>query len=143
MQAELNRHAPAIARAAEAALDRGAYAGGAFILDPDEFAAAPADSIDYAVMEKTARARLAGPLDVGWSDVGSWSALPPGDHGGVSLDCAGNLLVSDGPFIAALGVDDLVIVATGDAVLVAPRARAEEVKKIVAELSARGRQDLL
>jgi mannose-1-phosphate guanylyltransferase len=112
----------------------------------------PADSIDYAVMEKLDGIATL-PLDCGWSDLGSWEALaevlPPDATGNFSrgdalaVEAAGNLLFADQGTIAILGVDDLVVVRTGDAVLVCPRSRSQEVRKLVAELSARGRRDLL
>jgi mannose-1-phosphate guanylyltransferase len=112
----------------------------------------PADSVDYAVMEKL-DGIYALPLDCGWSDLGSWSALDevlPADAAGntgrgdtVAVDAAGNLLFSDSGLIAVLGVRDLVVVRTGDAVLVMPKERAQDVRRIVAELGARGREDLL
>lgn len=112
----------------------------------------PADSIDYAVMEK-----LDGittfPLDCGWSDLGSWEALDevlPKDSQGnagrgdrLAVDARGNLLFADAGTIAVLGVEGLVVVRTGDAVLVCPKSRSQEVKRLVAELAARKREDLL
>jgi mannose-1-phosphate guanylyltransferase/mannose-6-phosphate isomerase len=112
----------------------------------------PSDSIDYAVMEKL-DSILTLPLDCEWSDLGSWEALTEvllkdgqgnasrGDT--LALDAAGNLLFSDAGTIVALGVQDLVVVRTGDAVLVCPKSRSQEVKRIVSELAARGREDLL
>ncbi|RPH57817.1 mannose-1-phosphate guanylyltransferase [bacterium] len=112
----------------------------------------PSDSIDYAVMEKL-DSILTLPLDCDWSDLGSWEALhevlPKGPQGNagrgdtLALDASGNLLFSDAGTIAVLGVEDLVVVRTGDAVLVCPRSRSQEVKRIVSELAARGREDLL
>jgi mannose-1-phosphate guanylyltransferase/mannose-6-phosphate isomerase len=118
----------------------------------------PAESVDYAVMEKLDEISTL-PLDCGWSDLGSWSALDevlPHDAAGnsgntgrgdaLAVDARGNLLFSDSGqtgLIAVLGVRDLVVVRTGDAVLVMPKERAQEVRKIVAELAARGREDLL
>ena len=112
----------------------------------------PAISIDYALMEK-----LDGlgtlPLDCGWNDLGSWEALaeglPPDAAGNaargdvVALDAEGNLLLADAGTVAVLGVRDLVVVRTADAVLVLPKERSQEVRRIVAELAARGRDDLL
>jgi len=112
----------------------------------------PADSIDYAVMEK-----LAGictlPLDCGWSDLGSWEALDevlPRDAQGntgrgdrLAVDARDNLLFADAGTIAVLGVEGLVVVRTGDAVLVCPKSRSQEVKRLVSELAARNREDLL
>ena len=112
----------------------------------------PSDSIDYAVMEKLDGIATL-PLDCGWSDLGSWEALDevlPKDEQGntgrgdrLAVDARGNLLFADAGTIAVLGVEDLVVVRTGDAVLVCPKSRSQEVKKLVAELAARGRGDLL
>ena len=112
----------------------------------------PAESVDYAVMEKLDDITTL-PLDCGWSDLGSWSALDeilPRDAAGntgrgdtVAVDAAGNLLFSDAGLIAVLGVRDLVVVRTGDAVLVMPKERAQEVRRIVAELADRDREDML
>jgi len=119
----------------------------------------PALSIDYAVMEKLDDISTL-PLDCGWSDLGSWEALyevlaadaPDASgnavHGGAALavDSRGNLLVGDPAapgLIAVLGVSDLVVVRAGDAVLVCPRDRSQEVRRLVDELKARGRRDLL
>jgi mannose-1-phosphate guanylyltransferase len=112
----------------------------------------PADSIDYAVMEKLDDTSTF-PLDCGWSDLGSWGALeeilPPDAAGNtgrgdvVAVESAGNLLFSDTGTIAVLGVEGLVVVRTGDAVLVMPKERSQEVRKIVARLQESGRGDLL
>ncbi len=114
------------------------------------FARSPADSIDYAVMEKTNNS-LVLPLDVGWSDVGSWKALwevshrdAQGNHvrgDVVAVDTHNSLLVSEGRLLAAVGVDNLMIVETADAVLVAQRDRAQDVKRIVDELRASKRPE--
>jgi mannose-1-phosphate guanylyltransferase len=112
----------------------------------------PARSIDYAVMEKL-DTLSALPLDCGWSDLGSWAALeevlPADAHGNtgrgdrLALDATGNLLFSDSGTIAVLGVSGLVVVRTGDAVLVIPKARSQEVRRLVKELADRGREELL
>lgn len=116
----------------------------------DGFAEAPSAAIDTAVMERTDRA-LVVPVDMDWSDVGAWSALwDIGDR-----DDAGNLVVGDvvaedshnsylrsqGRLLATLGVENLVVVATDDAVLVADRSRAQDVGKVVARLGALGRSE--
>lgn len=144
---ELARHAPEIARAAAAAMERPAL-DGAFIRPGAAFRDAPAVSIDYAVMEKTDRAAVVA-VDMGWSDVGSWQALweiAARDADGnavagdvLALDTSGSLLrVDGGPAIAALGVEDMVVVSTRDAVLVVPRERAQDVKRLVEALAAQG-----
>jgi mannose-1-phosphate guanylyltransferase/mannose-6-phosphate isomerase len=111
------------------------------------FVACPSDSIDYAVMEHASRSAVV-PVDMGWSDVGSWQSLwdiAARDDGGNAV--TGNVLAeqarnsylrSEGPLVAALGVEDLVVVATKDAVLVSHRDCAQDVKKIVDQLERRG-----
>ena len=141
----LARHEPELARGLEE-----------IAADPDRLAEVyprlPARSIDYAVMEKLdSLATL--PLDCGWSDLGSWGALEevlPADALGntgrgdrLALDATGNLLFSDSGTIAVLGVEGLVVVRTGDAVLVMPKHRSQEVRRLVRELGERGREELL
>jgi mannose-1-phosphate guanylyltransferase/mannose-6-phosphate isomerase len=119
-------------------------------VDPKAFAACPADSIDYAVMEHTDRAVMVS-LDCGWSDVGSWSALwDVADkdaqnnyiHGDVLVeDVKNSYLRSQDRLLAAVGVDNLVIVETPDAVMVADKNRVQDVKAIVNKLKAAGRDE--
>ena len=150
--AELERLAPEILTAARAALTAGRADADFFRADAAAFAAAPTVSIDYAVMEHTGHAAVV-PADMGWSDVGSWSALwEIGD-----ADCHGNVILgdvveagtrasylrSDGPLIAAIGLTNMVVVATPDAVLVAPREHTQQVKAIVDRLAAADRHALL
>jgi mannose-1-phosphate guanylyltransferase/mannose-6-phosphate isomerase len=150
--AEAARYAPGVVEAATQAVKaRTEVAPGRYLLDEAAFAEAPAISIDYAVMEHTERAVVV-PLDAGWSDVGSWDSL----HEAIPSDALGNTLVgdviarnvansylrSDGPLVAAIGVDDLVVVAIEDAVLVAHVDHSEDVKIIVEELRRRGRSEV-
>lgn len=147
---ELKAHRPDIFAGAKKAYDAAARDGDTITLKAEDLADCPADSLDYAVMEKTANAAVM-PVDPRWSDVGSWSAVwalseKTGDGDALSgdvmgLDTSGCLIRSDGPMVAALGVEDLVIVATGDAVFVAPRARAQDVRKIVEALKNAGRPE--
>jgi mannose-1-phosphate guanylyltransferase/mannose-6-phosphate isomerase len=144
MIAALEAHAPDILRGARAALEASAPSGPARLLDDALFAATRSDSIDYAVMEKTSAAAVVAPVDVGWTDIGSWSEAssdPAAGH--MSVDSSNLILRSDGPVIGAVGVDNLIIVATVDAVLVARRDRAQDVRMLVEELKRRGREDLL
>jgi mannose-1-phosphate guanylyltransferase/mannose-6-phosphate isomerase len=147
---ELARFAPEMARVCEAAF-RAATADLDFTrINPKSFEACPADSIDYAVMEKTADAVVV-PLDAGWSDVGSWSALHAASaadangnvtHGDViSEDTHGSYLHAQSRLVAAVGLQDHVVVETKDAVLVAPRNRVQDVKKLVQQLKAQGRYE--
>jgi mannose-1-phosphate guanylyltransferase/mannose-6-phosphate isomerase len=112
-------------------------------LGRDAFAACDSDSIDYAVMEHTRRAAVV-PVSMGWSDVGSWDALwemgAKDEHGNsiegnvVAEDTRNCYLRSEAGLVAAIGIEDLVVVATADAVMVAPRNRTQDVRKLVARL---------
>jgi len=147
---ELERWAPAIAQACRAASEAATADLDFTRIDPKSFAACPSDSIDYAVMEKTGDAVVV-PLDAGWSDVGSWSALheasPADAQGNVARgdviieDSNGCYLYSESRLVAAVGLKDHVVVETKDAVLVAPRDRVQDVKKLVARLKALGRYE--
>ncbi|WP_312785481.1 mannose-1-phosphate guanylyltransferase/mannose-6-phosphate isomerase [Stenotrophomonas indicatrix] len=118
-------------------------------LDKDAFTAVPSDSIDYAVMEKTADAVVV-PLDAGWNDVGSWTALrdvsqQDGDgnaHQGdvIAIDCR-NTYAYGQRLVAMVGLDDVIVVETDDAVLVGKADRMQEVKTVVAKLKADGRSE--
>lgn len=117
------------------------------------FETAPSISIDYAIMEKSTRVAVVPASDVEWDDIGSFRSLArvnPDDRGGsatarevVSIDSSGNLVHAPGKTVALVGVQDLIVVDTGDALLVLPRDRAEDVKKIVDELQRRKRDDAL
>ena len=118
-------------------------------LDKDAFTAVPSDSIDYAVMEKTADAVVV-PLDAGWNDVGSWTALrdvsqQDGDgnaHQGdvIAIDCRNTYAYGE-RLVAMVGLDDVIVVETDDAVLVGKADRMQEVKTVVAKLKADGRSE--
>lgn len=119
-------------------------------LDSAAFAACPSDSIDFAVMERTEAAAMI-PLDAGWSDVGSWAALwdlldrdESGNvgHGDVAMvDSSGSLAWSEGRLLATVGIEDLIVVETADAILVVPRDRAQQVKGLVEDLRDRDRPE--
>ena len=147
---ELERFAPEMARVCEAAF-RGAKSDLDFTrIDAASFEACPADSIDYAVMEKTADAVVVA-LDAGWSDVGSWSSLHAASDADVrgnvvrgdviSEDTSGSYLYAESRLVAAVGLKDHVVVETKDAVLVAPRDRVQDVKKLVQRLKEGGRYE--
>ncbi|MDJ0877239.1 MAG: mannose-1-phosphate guanylyltransferase/mannose-6-phosphate isomerase [Halieaceae bacterium] len=147
---ELRRLAPDMVSACEAAL-AGASTDLDFVrLDRAAFEACPSDSIDYAVMEKTALGAVV-PLDCGWSDVGAWSALWDAGHkdtrgnvlqGDVLLDQgSNNYLRAESRLLAATGVDNLVVVETPDAVLVSDRERVQDVKRLVTALKSKSRDE--
>ncbi|MFQ5562199.1 MAG: mannose-1-phosphate guanylyltransferase/mannose-6-phosphate isomerase [Parvularculaceae bacterium] len=147
MLAEFRNHAHAIGEAALLALGQAVRDGDVIRLDDAAFSACPADSVDYAIMEKTPAAAVVAPVDAGWSDIGSWTAI---DHDASNdadlvdaVECTDCLIHSTGPFVGAIGLDDLIIVATDGAVLVARKDRAQDVKKIVEKLKNRKRDDLL
>jgi mannose-1-phosphate guanylyltransferase len=136
----LAAHAPDILAAAEASMASATVEGECLYPDAQSFARSPSISIDYAVMEKAERFAVV-PVEMSWSDVGSWDALheiSAQDGAGnavigdvLAIDSSGCLLRSEGPKLVALGVDDLVVVATGNVVLVVPRAQSQRVKDAV------------
>lgn len=149
--AELERLQPAIAEACEAAIAQGANDLDFFRLDKDAFGRAPSISIDYAVMEHTKDAGVV-PADIGWNDVGAWDALwqiGQKDADGnvvlgdvVAIDSTNSYLRSEsGKLLATVGVDNLVVVVTDDAVLVTEMDKAQDVKKVVEQLNAQGREE--
>jgi len=151
MLAEFERLEPDLLEACRAALAATSADGDFRRLDAQAFAGARKVSIDYAIMEHTALAAVV-PVAMGWSDVGSFSALAavrPADASGnvvigdvVTEGATGSYVHSTGPLVAALGVHDLVIVATGDAVLVVPKDRAQDVGRLVERLKAAGRPEV-
>ena len=146
--AELEKHAPAMVAAARESLEKAQRDVDFLRLDRAAFEACPADSIDYAVMEKTDKAAVL-PINLGWNDVGSWKALweiadqdPDGNahHGDViALDCRNTLAWGGRRLVSLLGLDDVIVVDTDDALLVAARDQVQQVKDIVARLKEEGR----
>jgi mannose-1-phosphate guanylyltransferase/mannose-6-phosphate isomerase len=147
---ELRAHRPDMVSACQRALDGSRRDLDFCRLDRAAFETCPSDSIDYAVMERTHHAAVV-PADIGWSDIGSWSALwEVGEkdrqgniaRGDVYLDGVKDTYIrADSRMVAAIGVEDLLVVETPDAVLVADRARAQDVKKVVDYLKANGRSE--
>ena len=148
--AELERFAPAILTACQESLTASRSEQDFLWLDGAAFGACPKDSIDYAVMEKTDQA-LVMPLAVGWNDVGSWSALwEVGERDGdgnitrgdvISVDSRNTYVDAATRLIATVGVDNLVVVETADAILVANKERVQEVKDVVDRLKASQRPE--
>ena len=148
--AELERHQPAMLAACRDALAKARRDEDFVRLDKPAFSASPSDSIDYAVMEKTAEAAVL-PIDAGWNDVGSWAALwqvaqqdgaGNAHHGDVlARDCRNTLAWGDGRLVALLGLDDVVVVDTADAVLVAHKDKVQDIKGIVSHLKQAGRSE--
>jgi mannose-1-phosphate guanylyltransferase/mannose-6-phosphate isomerase len=150
---------PDILTACQAAWDQGATDGEFIRVGKDAFSSCPADSIDYAVMERIAAGSGTGalpkgvviPLTAGWSDVGAWDALwqvlPKDANGNVTQgdvlleDCSNTLALSEGRLIACVGVSDLVVIETADAILVAHKDKTQDVKKIVDSLKKQGRAE--
>ncbi len=147
--AELERLEPELLAHCREAIAAGKQDLDFFRLGPAEFEACKSISIDYAVMERTDKAALV-PVEMGWNDIGSWEAL--WDASG--KDAAGNALKGDvlhhatrnsylrseGPLVAAVGIEDLVVVATTDAVLVSRKDASQDVKRIVEQLERDGRE---
>lgn len=153
MLEQMEQHCPAILAATRACIEKSRLAKGAGFsqleLDPSTFSSVPDDSIDYAVMEKSDQVAVV-PCNIGWSDIGSWSALGDLDaadadgnrvQGEVMLHNTRNCTIqADGRLVGAVGVNNLIIVDTPDALLVADRAQAQDVKHIFASLKAQGHE---
>ena len=147
--AELERLEPEILKSCRAALAGAAPDLDFLRLAEEPFGSCKSISIDYAVMEHTRNAAMV-PVEMGWSDIGSWESLwaaSDKDGGGNALkgdvlvqDVRNSYLRSEGPLVAAIGVDDLVVVATADAVLVSSKSASQDVKKIVEQLERGGRE---
>jgi mannose-1-phosphate guanylyltransferase/mannose-6-phosphate isomerase len=147
---ELEAHAPDILAACRAAMNAASVDPDFVRPGKDEFLACRADSIDYAVMEKTQRAKMV-PLDAGWNDVGSWEALyalaERDGEGNVTAgdtllyDARNSLVSSESRLVAAVGIDGLVIVETKDAVLVADKKHTQDVKQLVDALNSAARPE--
>jgi mannose-1-phosphate guanylyltransferase/mannose-6-phosphate isomerase len=145
MLEELQRFEPEIAAATSQAVAEAKTDLGFVVLDKTSFLTAPKTSIDYAVMERTHRAAVLA-VDVGWSDVGQWSTvwrLSPQDEQGnalrgraVAIDSSNVLVRSEEHLAAVIGLENVIVVATGDAVLVADKSQTDKVKELVERLKA-------
>jgi len=147
---EMEEFAPEILACMQEAVRKGVADGRFFRLDAEAMAACPSDSIDYVLMEKTTNGAVVA-ADLGWSDIGSWKALwdvlAKDENGNVTqgdvlLEDTRNCLVkSENILVAAVGMEDTLIVETADAILVAPLSRSQDVKKVVARLKASARKE--
>jgi mannose-1-phosphate guanylyltransferase/mannose-6-phosphate isomerase len=148
--AEIERLHPAMLDACRQALAKGVTDLDFFRLEADAFGSAPSDSIDYAVMEHTSHAAVI-PVDMGWNDIGAWDALwEIGEKDGAGNVIEGDVVVHDvsnsyiraeESLVAAIGLDNVTIVETADAVLISASDRVQEVRKIVARLKSEGRTE--
>jgi len=148
---ELSEHAPDIFAACTSAMQHTDKDMTFIRVDADEFAKCPDDSIDYAVMERTSDACMV-PLDAGWNDVGSWTSLWETSQ---SKDASGNVVIGDAildgvsnsyinseqRLIAVIGLDDVVVVETKDAVMVANKSKVQDIKNVVNKLKAEKRPE--
>lgn len=148
---ELGKYAPEILDVCERAIATETPDLDFIRVDADTFSQSPDDSIDYAVMEKTELAAMVS-LDAGWSDVGSWSSLwetaeDKDDNGNATVgdvlltDVNDSYINAEERLVAAVGVDDLVIVETKDAVLVANKSKVQDIKTIVSQLKEQKRPE--
>jgi mannose-1-phosphate guanylyltransferase/mannose-6-phosphate isomerase len=149
---EIGKYQPGILAACRTAMADSARDSDFLRFDRDAFLASPSDSIDYAVMEKTDKAAVV-PMNTGWSDVGSWSSIwdvsqhdaqgnvAKGDV--LTHDTTNSLFVAEGRCVAAVGLDNVIVVETSDAVLVADKSKCQDVKAIVGKLKADQRNEYL
>ena len=155
MTRALETHAPEILTHSRAAYEGATVTGGVHHLNADHFSQSPSEPIDIAVMEKAEHVAVVAPVEIGWSDVGSWSVIadlktaPSNDPAGatkgdvIALECEGSLIETDGPTIAAIGLKDMIIVADGGSILIMPKDKAQSVKTVVEHLKKAGRTDKL
>ncbi|HEY9052146.1 MAG TPA: mannose-1-phosphate guanylyltransferase/mannose-6-phosphate isomerase [Gammaproteobacteria bacterium] len=149
---ELEKHNQSMLAASHAAISKANKDMDFVRLDKEAFQQCPSDSIDYAVMEKTSDAVVV-PVDIGWNDIGSWSALcevgPRDDMGNVlhgdvhTIDTRNSYIRSEGRLVTAVGINDHVIVETSDAILVAHKSAAQNVKEIVEYLKSQNRDEAI
>ncbi|MEZ9310214.1 mannose-1-phosphate guanylyltransferase/mannose-6-phosphate isomerase [Vibrio sp. 10N.286.49.F3] len=147
---ELAEHHPEIVAACKLALATQNTDLDFIRIDAEAFKSSPSDSIDYAVMEKTSHAAVI-PMDVGWNDIGSWSAIwdvsEKDQHNNViegdvlTVDAQHNYIHAENKLVATVGVDNLIIVETKDAILVANKDKVQGVKSIVSQLNQAGRTE--
>lgn len=148
--AELGRFHPAMLASCKSAYEQGRRDADFYRIDAQAFGGCPSNSIDYAVMEETDKAAVVA-LDAGWSDIGAWSSLWEASaqdaegnvvQGDVYLhDTQDTLLIAQHRFLAAVGLKDVIVVETPDAVLVAHKKQAQDVKEIVARLKSEKRSE--
>ncbi|MEM6411528.1 MAG: sugar phosphate nucleotidyltransferase [Pseudomonadota bacterium] len=150
MATEMEAHCPEILRVVDASLPNELPGDGIVRLDPSVFSTCPSEPVDVAVMQETSRAAMVGPVACGWSDIGGWLALAdmatPGtiSPNVLALDSDKSYIRSDGSvLITGVGLDDMIVVAHEGSVLVIPKARAQEVKRIIGELKNRDMDDKL
>jgi len=146
--AELETHAPNVLKSCKKAVDQMTESNGFYSLEKSAFETAPSISVDYAVMEKTNRATVI-PSSIGWSDVGSWMSLyqleSPDENGNVSVgdivlyETKNSYIRTDTQLITAIGVENMIVVATDDAILIAPADRDQDVRVAVDTLKQQGR----
>lgn len=147
--AALEQFQPDILAAARSAVALARREGARVLPDTDAFAACPSDSIDYAVMERAEKVACV-PVDMGWSDLGSWDALHAiaakdgadnaADPSATLIGARGCLVRSDGIKVSLVGVEDLIVVASGDEILIVPRGQSQLVKQAAEAAAARARR---
>lgn len=139
-------HAPDILDSCKATLSKSENKVESLYLDAASFADVRSESIDYAIMEQAENITMVAPVDVGWTDIGSWQALSehlsesgePVTKGDViALNCEGGYIRSDGPLIGAYGLNNMIIIATDEAVLVIPAEESQNVKALLTEIKSK------
>ncbi len=147
---EMEKYQPEMLKACQQAMDNSSRDSDFVRVDKQAFLSSPSDSIDYAVMEKTDRAAVV-PLQTDWSDVGSWSAvweISAQDEAGnvttgdvLTYETTSSLLMAENRCVAGVGLENVIVVETADAVLVADKNRCQDVKAIVSQLKKLGREE--
>lgn len=156
MITEFEALGPDILKACDSALSKSARDGVFRYLDQEAFEACRSKPVDIEIMERTERAAIVAPVEAGWDDIGSWAALSalkhelnglesssPSEGDVLAINCEGGMIRSDGPFVAAIGLQNVVVIAEGGAVLVVAEDQAQSVKDVVKQLKSAKRTELL
>lgn len=149
MIAAFEQYAPDILAACRQAYEGGVSDKQVIYLNADAFASSPSEPVDIAIMERSDRVAVVAPVRAEWNDVGSWTSIADLTQTAsdstqiIELDCRNCLIQTDGPMVAAIGLEDLVVVATEDAILITRRDQTQKVKNVVELLKERQRSDLL
>lgn len=146
-------HAPDILKDVQCAISVSKRVNTSVYLDPLAFSKCRSESIDYAIMEAADKVAMVCPVNMGWTDIGSWEAVRDyiqadpdkisTSGNAFSINCSNSLVRSDGPFVAAIGLEDVIIIATQDSILITKGDQSQEVKSVVKMLRDKDRLDLL
>lgn len=152
MRDSFQKHSPEILEQCKITLFASKSNGNCLILDLETFGKCNSDSLDYSIMENARNVSMVAPVDIGWSDIGSWLELAnlaqqlsdksENQRNIFSLDCKDTYMRTDGPLIAGIGLENFIVVVENNTVLILPKNRSQDVKKVVEHLKSNGQSAL-